>query len=118
MADIILTEIGKKLRLNLFQRDESVDPPVDTPLDVSGATVFLRYVIGKVNKNPTLERTMVIVDAPNGVVEYAFVSGDLDKPTSGFSEFGIFHFTTKITFPSGRILYSSEVQRLSVRDTI
>src|SRR5713101_1353251 len=101
--DLTIGEVKKILQLTLQDVNSSVSPPVVAPLNLMGATVTLQYAVGTLYRETVVERTMVIVDAPNGVVQYTFVSGDLVKPAD-FGTTGQFQFVVKVTYPDGRIL--------------
>jgi hypothetical protein len=69
--------------------------PNGDPVDLSGATVMVRW---KQKRVPYEQRTAVVVDAADGVVEYAVQAGDF-KP----DEVGLF-FEWEVTFtPTQRL---------------
>jgi len=117
MADLTIGEIGNILQVNLVTVDSTQTPPVQTPLDVTGATVTLLYAITAPNnppKAPTLV-TMAIINSTGGVVQYVFKFGDLAKP-SEMGKNGVFRFSIRITYPNGNVLQTAVDGQLTIKD--
>lgn len=121
MADLTIGEVGVTLRVTLMSTDESQSPPVKVPLNLSGATVVLLYSIKNTGpnvlpKSPT-SKTMTIVDAVNGIVQYTFQANDLAIPVDmSFGSSGIFTYSIKVTYPSGSVFYTDEKVQLTIKD--
>ena len=118
MADLTIGEIGVVLQVTLQSLDSSQNPPVQIPLDLTGATVTLLYVLSSPNEKPKtpVSRNMTIVGTPTaGVVKYTFASNDLVAPPE-VSKNGVFRYSIKIVFPSGTVFYTNEDAQLTVKD--
>jgi hypothetical protein len=121
MADLTLGEVGKQLVINLYKIDNTVSPPAQVPLNLTGATVTLSWIITDPNSQPlkpTNIVTMTILDPINGIVSYTFQAGDLVKsPASTMGKNGAFRFSVLATFPGGStILYTNNDGLLAIKD--
>ena len=118
MADLTIGEVGNTLQLNLINVDETQSPPVSTPLNLTGATVQLTFVIAEQNSKPlapSQTRPMSITNSPGGIVQYVFVASDLVKPPT-MGKDGVFRYSVKVTFNTGLILISAFDGKLSIKD--
>lgn len=77
MADLVAGDTNSTLRVTCFQADKV------TPLDLTGATVQLKYRIGG---GGLQTKTMTITSATVGKAEYKFLAGEL---TTGTMEFEV-----------------------------
>ena len=68
MADFVAADTNSKLRISLTKKSDS------TALDLTGATVNLKWKIGAGSLTTS---AMTITDAAGGVCEYLFTSGQL-----------------------------------------
>lgn len=119
MADLTIGEVGVALNLTLNSLDNSQDPPVSTPLNLTNATaVTLIFTIGLVGgSQAVIQRAMTVLNATAGQVQYIFQAGDLVKP-GNFSISGKFYYSVKVQFSSGAILYSENNDSLIIKDSI
>jgi len=117
MFDLTIGELGKVLKLNLLNIDQTVSPPVSSPLNLTGAAVILQFTIGELFGEQITERAMTIVDPINGIVSYVFQPGDLVAP-SDFNRTGKFQFVIKITFPGGIVLFSGDITTLTIKQKV
>lgn len=118
MADLTIGEVGVILQVQLLALNTAANPPTTTPLDLTGATVTLSYVITNQNappQSPLTVRNMLIFDAPNGIVQYTFQSGDLVRPPN-MAKFGAFRYSIKATYLGGNILVTAYDGILSIKD--
>lgn len=117
--DLTFGEVGKIVQLSLINVDPTTNPPVQTPLDLTTATkVELIYNLLASKENPKTNPTtkqMNIVFPSGGIVQYKFVSTDLDKPPE-IGKTGKMVFTVKVTFNDGRILYSNTNGEFTAKD--
>lgn len=86
------------LRVTLRYRGTS------TPVDLTGATVTLRFGVAE---GTVYERPMVIDDIPGGVVHYAFQTGEINPGTMSYE--------VLVVFSDGGRLTTTELKRLGVR---
>ena len=119
MADLTIGEVGKVLRLNLYQIDATQNPPVKIPLDLTLVDeVLLDWAIsppGQQPANSTNEVTMSVVDPPtSGIVEYGFISGDLVKPAN-MGRDGLFWYSVSVLFDNGTNLISNFDGKLTIK---
>jgi hypothetical protein len=116
MADLTIGEVGIILQATLQSVDNTTIPPTIGPLDLTGATITLLFAIADTNERPKAPRTvlMSIVDAPNGVVQYVFQAGDLVQPPE-MGKFGVFRYSIKVVYPSGKILYTDTNGLLTIK---
>lgn len=120
MFDLTTSEVGKILRLNLTSVDESQNPPTSVALDLSTATaVTLQFAFGNIFQpiGVLKQVAMSIVNAVGGVVQYVFVSGDLDAPV-GFPPTGKIEFVVKVAFSGGSVQYSSDIGVLTIKEKV
>jgi hypothetical protein len=118
MADLTIGEVGVALNLTINSLDSSVDPPVATPMNLTGAIVTLIYTIGtERGGQAVLQRAMQITNPLTGQVQYVFQSGDLVKP-GNFSISGTFLYSVKVQLPGGSILYTENDDTLIIKDAI
>ena len=119
MSDLTVGEIKKVLQVNLFTVDETQNPPVQVPLDLTTAlSVILTWVITPPVEKPaavTDTVQMQVTDAVNGIVQYVFQSGDLDKP-SNMGKYGQFRFSIQVNFSDGTVLITNEDGQLTIKD--
>lgn len=118
MPDLTIGEIGVVLQVNLVSLDTSVNPPTQVPLDLTGATgVTLSYVITDPNARPQapVSREMFIVDAPNGIVQYTFVDGDLVLPAN-MTKNGVFRYSIEIEYSNGNLFVTNQDGLLTIKD--
>lgn len=118
MSDLTIGEVGVTLQATLQSLDSTKNPPVASPLDLTGAQVTLLFAITDANGRPKapVSRTMSVVDAPNGVVQYVFQAGDLVQPPE-MSQFGVFRYSIKVVYPiNGKILYTNSDGLLTVKE--
>lgn len=117
MSDLTIGEVGVVLQVTLMAVDNSVSPPAQNPMNLTGATVNLLFVIASSSSEPPKSPTskvMTIVDAVNGIVSYAFASGDLIKPPE-MGKNGVFRYTIQINI-GGNIFYTATDAQLSIKD--
>lgn len=120
MADLTIGEVNKVLRLNCTSIDQTVNPPVQSPLDLTGATIALIWVITSSTQAkpeaPITTKAMTIVGAPTaGVCQYIFQAGDLAKPAE-MKKTGQFRYTVKVTYGDGSVFYSRFDGKLDIKD--
>lgn len=120
MADLTIGEVGKVLQLNLVNVDQTVNPNVQNPLDLTSATsVQIKWLIcdqGSVPLAPSATKTMTIVGSPvNGIVNYTFLAGDLVAPL-GMGKDGVFRYTVVVNFPAGGVLYPVIDGKLTIKN--
>lgn len=86
-----------------------------TPINLTGCTVSLQYYIGA--NPPFYSKTMTIMGASTGVVEYQFGSSvDVNGDTVyDLYDAGMLYFRVSITFGSGRILTCPNFGEIAVR---
>lgn len=91
-------DTGSKLRVTCKDNDTGL------PIDLTGATVNLQW---KNNASALVTVAMTIIDAVNGIVEYQFLTGQIE-PTK-------MSFQVRITDGSGKITKSLDLLSLNVR---
>lgn len=119
MYDLTSGETGKVLRFNLQSVDDSQDPPVVTPLNLSAVTqVVFQYGWGSLYQpvGPLKQVNMLVADPVNGVVQYTTLPGDLDAPV-GFPFTGKIEYIIKVVSP-GQIMYSSDIGIFTVKEKV
>jgi len=121
MAELSIGEVGKTLQLNLINIDQTQAPPGSTPLDLTGASVYLSWLITASGAQPPAapsaanKQMLVIPPATAGVVQYSFVSGDLVNP-GNMGKYGLFKFSVKVVFAGGQTIYSALDGLLTIKD--
>lgn len=120
MSDLTIGEVGKVLQLNLINVDTTQVPPVNSPLDLTGANVFLSWIITAPGAKPpapptAVNKAMTIINATGGVVQYTFASNDLVAPGS-MGKNGLFKFSVKVQYPPSVTLYSALDGQLTIKD--
>lgn len=119
MAELTIGEVGKALQLNLTYVDQTVNPPVQKPLDLTSAsTIVLLYCITEIKNGPkaTISRNMTVLNpATAGIVQYVFIAGDLVKPVE-MSKYGHFRYSVQVTLLDGTILYPTNDMLLGIKD--
>jgi len=79
--------------MRLKQGDLAPKLQLDVNADLTGATVVAK--IRRFHQSTVLTKTLTVTDAPNGLCEYQWVSGDTDTV-------GTYHIEVLVTF-SGAI---------------
>lgn len=118
MADLTIGEVGVVLQCQLVSVNNSVNPPAQVPLDLTGASsIVFSFVITDPNARPQtpVTRSMLIVDAPNGVVQYTFVSGDLVLPAN-MTKNGVVRYSIEIEYSNGNLFVTNEDGLLTIKD--
>jgi len=118
MAELTFGEIGITFQATINALDQTQSPPVTSPMNLTGATVFLLYGVAKNAQDPpvpTISRQMTILDPVNGIVQYTFQPGDLVKP-SGVGKNAVFRYVVKIQFPNGNIFYTDTDKQFTIKD--
>ena len=101
MADLVTGDTGSVYQVTC------IDGATGTAIDLTGATVRLRWE----DDTGTIQtRVMGITDAPNGVAEYQFASGEIIYPRM--------RFETEITDNAGFVTSSNELTTLTVREEL
>jgi len=120
MADLTTGEVGKILQLNLVNVDQTQNPPVQSALDLTNASIVnLLYVItdsqGK-PKSPVITKQMSVIGAPTlGVVQYVFQTNDLSAPPE-MGKQGVFRYSVQVQFSGGAILYAVIDGQLTIKN--
>jgi hypothetical protein len=96
-ATFVEGDTGSKLRVTCIDNDTRLAIPL------AGKTVRLRWDSG----SRMVERTMSVVDAPNGMAEYQFAAGELVS--------GLMQFEVEIQDGSGNVISSLSLLREQVR---
>jgi hypothetical protein len=120
MADLTIGEIGKTLQLNLSFVDQTQNPPVQSPLDLTNvSSVALSFVITDISAKPSppVKTVQMTINSPAtaGIVQYIFLAGDLAKP-SNMGKNGVFRYSVEVTYANGNILNPSNDGLLSIKD--
>lgn len=81
--------------MHLKQGDLAPALRIDTNADVTGATSLLAK-IRRIHNTTVLSKTLSVVDAPTGVLQYQWVAGDTDVP-------GTYLIEAVVTFAGGLV---------------
>lgn len=102
MADLTIRDSNSRLRITCLKRDGSI-------FNLTGYTLALRFRIGKTTHANV---AMTVIDAPNGIAEYAFTATNL-------SEEGIMYAEVEVTeTATAKLTSSAEVLILVVKGKV
>jgi len=119
MADLTCGEIGKVFQANCVQVDQTQNPPVISPMDLTNASsVLLLYVItdsqGKF-KTSIVSKTMTVTNPTGGIAQYTFLAGDLTAPAE-MGKYGVFRYSIQVNFSGGAVLYGVIDGQLTIKN--
>lgn len=104
-TDVVAGDSGTLLRVSLSNKQTR------QPVDLSGATVNLKY---RIDGGPLETRAMTIVaPATSGIAEYRFASSDLVLG-AGVSH-GLLRYEIEVTDAGGKITTSLDIVSLTIR---
>ena len=107
MADLVEDDTGTVVEYTL------VNKKTKAPIDLSGATVVLRWTI---NGGPAVvQQTMTILDAAAGRVSYQFGAGELAVPAGTDSAMRL---NVKVTDAGGKVLTQLKPMTYKIRKKI
>lgn len=92
-------DLRPRYRLQLTQSDPS-NPTAQIPVDLTDASSAVFNMASPAGALKVARGTMVFVDRPNGILEYAWVAGDTDTSGQYNVEVEVMWGTDPQTFPS------------------